>query len=77
MANPYDVKPGQIWRDLDPRFQGQSVYKRVIRIDEEFAYCEGIRNGRTISKSKISLRRFKYGSRGYELLSPEQALEVI
>lgn len=68
--NPYNVKVGQIWQDWDIRFRCQNpVYKKIIKIENGFAYCEGIQNHRVISHSKIKLERFKPNATGYFLVS--------
>jgi len=69
MNNPYNVKVGQVWQDWDGRFRNQTpVYKKILKVDDNFAYCEGIRNGIVISKTRISLKRFKPNSTGYKLV---------
>jgi hypothetical protein len=69
MDNPYDVKVGQTWQDWDSRYRSQTpVYKKVLRIADGFAYCESTRNGVVISKSRISLQRFRPSHNGYKLV---------
>jgi len=64
-----NVRVGQIWRDYDSRFRNQTpVLKRILKIENGYAYCEGIRNGLVISKTKIRLDRFRPNSTGYKLL---------
>jgi hypothetical protein len=69
MSNPYEVKVGQVWQDWDTRFRnGAPTYKKVLKIEGGFAYCVSTRNGIVISKSRISLQRFRPNSTGYKLV---------
>lgn len=75
--NPYNVKVGQIWLSLDSKNK-EFTYKRVIELTLTRAICQGIRNGKIISKSKISLDRFKNCSNGYVLVeNPKYILEEL
>jgi hypothetical protein len=73
MSNIYGVKVGQIWQDWDKRFRsGTPVYKKILKVKGDFAFCEGIKDGLVISKSRISLQRFRPNSTGYKLISPQR-----
>ncbi len=66
--NPYNVKVGQVWQDLDPRLQWSNpVLKKVMKIKKGFAYCKSSSMGSTINV-RINLKRFKAGSHGYRLV---------
>lgn len=67
--NPYNVKVGQTWQDWDGRFRKDTpVFKKILKIQGRYAYCEGIRRGKMISQTRILLSRFKPSSTGYRLI---------
>jgi hypothetical protein len=77
MKNLCDVRVGQIWQDWDVRFRNQTpVYKKIIKIEGEYAYCEGIKGNKIISRSRISLRRFRPNSTGYKLIKNNQPMQL-
>jgi hypothetical protein len=58
-SNPYDVKAGEIWVEVDPRY---AWVKEVLSVDEEsgVATIKGIESGKV---TKAMLNRF-HGRRG-------------
>lgn len=59
------VRPGQIWRDLDPRSLLGERLIRVERVCGGYAYVVSNRG----KKSRISIQRMHRHSTGYERLS--------
>lgn len=55
-----EVKPGQVWRDLDKRMNGRTL--NVLRVEEGRAFMDGPR------KTSISIRRMHRHSTGWELV---------
>ncbi|TXH09936.1 MAG: hypothetical protein E6R04_06630 [Spirochaetes bacterium] len=70
-TNPFNVAPGQVWRDNDPRENGRCI--RVIRLEGGFAVVQRVRfvpNKRGVSmqegrQTRIRLDRFKATTSGY------------
>ncbi|CAG9207724.1 conserved hypothetical protein [Paraburkholderia tropica] len=56
-----EVKPGQVWRDLDKRSNGRT--KRVLSVADGKAQFEGP------PKTKVAIDRMHRNSTGYELVS--------
>jgi hypothetical protein len=73
MSNPYNVKVGQIYQDWDVRFRNKEpIFKRVIKIEGDYAIVEGKKGNSVISKSKIRLNRFRPNSTGYRLIEEQK-----
>lgn len=60
------VRPGQVYRDRDPRSQGRTI--RVDRVEGDYAYG----TDSTMRQTRILVRRLI--SRSYELLEDVPAL---
>ncbi|MGU7773747.1 hypothetical protein ACV229_26635 [Burkholderia sp. MR1-5-21] len=56
-----EVKPGQVWRDLDKRSRGRT--RRVLSIEDGKAVFEGP------PKTKVSIARMHRHSTGWALVS--------
>lgn len=74
MANPADnvtkegieVKPGQVWKDLDKRQEGRQC--KVMAIENGKAKMQHYARGRLGSKTTVSIRRMHKHSTGWELV---------
>lgn len=56
-----EVKPGQVWLDLDKRMKGR---KRIIlRVEDGKAFMDGY------PKTKVSISRMHRGSTGWSIVS--------
>lgn len=68
--NPHNVKPGQVWEDVDPRMHGRQF--KVRDIDETHATVVITRPNEQASTTRIvyriKLTRFKPTSTGYRLI---------
>ncbi len=61
------VKIGQVWKDCDPRFQGNDArYLKIISIPNDL--CVQVKNTKTGRKSVITKYRLRPGCRGYILI---------
>lgn len=56
-----EVKPGQVWRDLDKRMNGRT--RTVLEVVDGKAYMDGV------PKTKVSISRLHKGSTGWALVS--------
>lgn len=68
--NRYNVQPGQVWVDNDPRLHGERKI-RVESVDDTHAVCVvvAVRYGGEGRPTRIRLDRFKPTSTGYRLES--------
>lgn len=55
-----EVKPGQVWRDLDKRMHGRQ--KTVLKVEGGKAHMDGV------PKTKVSIRRMHKSSTGWALV---------
>lgn len=55
-----EVKPGQVWRDLDKRMRG-----RVVTV---LSVADGVAQVRGAIKTKLSVRRMHRHSNGWQLV---------
>lgn len=62
--NPFNVKPGQIWREVDPRFKREARVRSVLNGK---AFLETVGTGRSTT---ASLTRFHGKRGGYVLVTP-------
>lgn len=65
-----EVKPGQVWRDLDKRMDGRRV--QVVEVTNGKAVVVGLSGNGAVnpfSKSRISVARMHRSSTGWELVS--------
>jgi len=56
-----EVKPGQVWRDLDKRRNGRT--RTVVAVEDGKAHMDGT------PKTKVSIARMHKGSTGWSLVS--------
>lgn len=66
-----EVRPGQIWEDLDTRMWTRKEGHRqvvVLRVDENYAYVRGVVNGR---HTRISLRRMRPIHNGFRYIGEQ------
>lgn len=65
-----EVKPGQVWRDLDKRMDGRRV--QVVEVTNGKAVVVGLSGNGAVnpfSRSRISVARMHRSSSGWELAS--------
>jgi len=62
--NPFDVKPGQVWENCDPRNKGAYFQVLSVREDQGYAVTQK-KNGKL---GKVKLIRFRARTNGYRLL---------
>lgn len=67
MKIPPDVRPGQVWQDMDKRMGYHRL--RVVRIDGEHVILENII--RPDLKTRVLIRRMRPGSTGFQLVIPD------
>jgi len=61
-----EVKPGQVWRDLDKRMNARTV--KVWRIADGYAACFVLVNGQSGKITTLAIRRMHKSSTGWELV---------
>lgn len=61
-----EVRPGQIWRDLDKRMPGRKV--KVWRVVDGHAACFVLVNGQSGKITTLAVRRMHKHSTGWELV---------
>ncbi|MDH0687080.1 DUF6354 family protein [Stutzerimonas stutzeri] len=62
-----EVKPGQVWKDLDKRSYGRQC--KVITVEDGKAKMQHYARGQLGSKTTVSIRRMYKHSTGWELVS--------
>lgn len=62
-----EVKPGQVWKDLDKRQAGRQC--KVMVIEDGKAKMQHYARGQLGSKTTVSIRRMHKHSTGWELVS--------
>nr|WP_193069073.1 hypothetical protein [Pseudomonas fluorescens] len=62
-----EVKPGQVWKDLDKRQAGRQC--KVMAVDGGKAQMQHYTRGQLGSKTTLSIRRMHKHSTGWELVS--------
>ncbi|EIU1445410.1 DUF6354 family protein [Pseudomonas aeruginosa] len=62
-----EVKPGQVWKDLDKRQSGRQC--KVVAIEDGKAKMQHYARGQLGSKTTVSIRRMHKHSTGWELVS--------
>ncbi|OWJ93015.1 hypothetical protein B6S59_18845 [Pseudomonas sp. A46] len=62
-----EVKPGQVWKDLDKRSYGRQC--KVITVEDGKAKMQHYARGKLGSKTTVSIRRMYKHSTGWELVS--------
>lgn len=70
-----EVKPGQVWRDLDKRQEGRLV--QVVEVKNGKAYVVRVSGNGTVNpfgRSRISVARMHRSSTGWELASRTPSL---
>ncbi|HFS8928957.1 TPA: DUF6354 family protein [Pseudomonas aeruginosa] len=75
MATPSDhitkdgieVKPGQVWKDLDKRSYGRQC--KVMAVEDGKAKMQHYARGQLGSKTTVSIRRMHKHSTGWELVN--------
>ncbi len=65
-----NVKVGQIWVDGDPRMKGRQII--VVQVN---AFAAVVMNTITGKRTRIDLKRFHPGKRGYRLIYDTNELE--
>lgn len=58
--NGIEVKPGQVWRDLDKRCNGRT--RKIVRVENGFAHYD------TPKKGRIAVARMHNHSTGFALV---------
>jgi len=62
-----EVKPGQVWKDLDKRSTGRQC--KVMAVEDGKAKMQHYARGQLGSKTTVSIRRMHTHSTGWELVS--------
>lgn len=62
-----EVKPGQVWRDLDKRCNGRQV--RVRKVVDGYAVCVVLVDGQPGKDTKLAIRRMHKNATGWALVS--------
>ena len=62
-----EVKPGQVWKDLDKRSYGRQC--KVIAIEDDKAKMQHYARGQLGSKTTVSIRRMHKHSTGWDLVN--------
>lgn len=63
--NPFGVKPGQIWENLDPRFEARRIKVLMVKEDMGYAVVERQHSKRM---GQVLLKRFRPMTNGYKLV---------
>lgn len=66
MKTPPNVQPGQVWQDMDKRMGCRRL--RVIRTEGEYAILQNIVRPDLVTR--VSIRRMKPGSTGFQMVIP-------
>jgi hypothetical protein len=62
--NPFNVRPGQIWENCDPRNKG--AYFQILTIREDMGYAITKRQNGMLGRVKLT--RFRAMTNGYRLV---------
>lgn len=62
--NPFNVRTGQVWENVDPRYAGRVF--QVLMVREDMGYAITQKAGGRLGK--VSLKRFRPMTNGYRLV---------